>query len=192
MKDNAITPRQQLEQAMAAEPLTKNYVQRMVAIAMQDPEECAEALIDMTRKGEGRLTWGPAWTLDWLSRQITEALEPFREPLVQMVIADTTDESVRRLLLNVLLRMPVEDEVDGRLYTYCFDNMLSASRQLSLRVVCVKIVYARALMIPELMQELQMVMQEADTSVFAPSMLSIRRRVLQQSIKRNKNRKDKL
>lgn len=172
----------QLQDKIANEKLSKGFVIRAASLAEEEPEVAIPYLLDVIACGDENPQRRAAWICDWVSRDFPQLFEPYRQRLVDSLLDKAVGESAKRMILNTLLHMPIEDEIDGRLYSYCFDSMLSNSSALGFRSSAAKIVIARAQTIPELWQELQMVVSDAEGMDIAPSLRAVCRKVMKKKI----------
>lgn len=97
-----------------------------------------------------------------------------------------TDDGTRRLLLNILLRMPPESLVQAAFLDFCLHKMRSRSETTGVQAVCMKLAYAICQSERDLLNELKICLEEMEPAYYTPAVQSARRQILKKMRKKEK------
>ena len=91
----------------------------------------------------------------------------------------------RRLMLQLLLRQPFEEEsLRSDFIDFCIAKITACSQPYAIRSYCMKLAYEQMKYYPELLEELRMALDMLEQEVLSPGMLSAKRQIMKK-IKRS-------
>ena len=95
----------------------------------------------------------------------------------------------RRLMLNLLYRQPVNDPPRMDLLDFCLERMMSRQEPVGVQSICMKLAYKLTHSIPELQQELRLLLEMMEPELLSPALRSSRKNVLKKLVHRKGERK---
>lgn len=95
-----------------------------------------------------------------------------------------THSGKRRLLLSLLLCQPIPDPPRVDLLDFCFEHMVSKHEPPGVQVLSMKLAYNLCQSIPELLQELKVMLDIMQMELLPPSMRAVRKNILKTLSKR--------
>lgn len=84
----------------------------------------------------------------------------------------------RRLLLNLLISQPAPNPPRVDLLDFCLERMILKSEPPGVQVLCMKLAFNICITIPELLQELKIILDIMQPELLPPSMKSARKSLL--------------
>ena len=110
---------------------------------------------------------------------------------LQMILNDfinqamqTEDSSVRRLSLNVVERLKMdEDDLRTDFLDFCFDHMMYVEEYPGIQSVCMKLAFRMCSFYPELMNELKRTLEAMEIDYYKPAVKCVRSRILSGRLK---------
>jgi hypothetical protein len=127
-------------------------------IIIQQPERLAE-LWDLLVSGEKNLPQRVAWPIDHIAKHDPLLFEPYIEQAIEL-LEHPFHNSVHRSLSKVLSLLPIPEEYQGKLFDICLNKIADPAVKVAIQVHCMQTAYHIALDIPELCEELAMVIEE--------------------------------
>lgn len=165
-----------------AGPIANVSVQLIVQAICRQPEEFAK-MYRLTFDSERTVSWRAIWVCEKLSELHPEWFAPLQTELTQRLLACTHDGS-KRLLLSILYNLPVTEPISVPLLNFCLDRMLSLQESIAVQALCIKYAYQLCLKEPELLHELRMLLENAETEYFSRGVVATIRNTLKQINKR--------
>ena len=136
-------------------------------------------MLELAADADDRVGYNALWILTHLPARERKWLEPHRDRLIDLLLADT-HVGKQRLLLTLLEHQKVSrEDIRTDYLDFCLAHINSAAPY-ALRAFCLKQAYAQCRHYPELLAELQEEMHLMDYSQLSPGLLSARRIVLRQ------------
>ena len=118
------------------------------------------------------------WGLTKASAKELSPLQVMLDDLIDQAM-QTENSSVRRLSLNVIERLKMEEEdLRTDFLDFCFDHMISIKEFPGIQSVCMKLAFHMCQFYPELMGELKRTIEGMDMDYYKPAVKSIRNRIL--------------
>lgn len=159
----------------------------LVQSISHNPEELAD-MYQLTTDEQLTVSWRALWVCEKLSEKHPDWFVPLQNELTQRLLACSHDGS-KRLLLSILFNLPVTEPVSVPLLNFCLDRMLSLNESIAVQALCIKITYRLCQAEPELLNELRILLESAETEFFSKAVNSTIRNTLKrihQSSKRKK------
>lgn len=107
----------------------------------------------------------------------------------ELVVAEamrTTNVTLRRLLLTIILKQPFsEEEIATPFLDFCLDNITNTAQPVAIRSLSVYLSFEQCRFFPELLQELETILYSYDGMPLSPGLKCARTKVLQ-AIAKNK------
>lgn len=117
------------------------------------------------------------WVCEKLSEKYPGLFVPCYDDLTDRLLASSND-TARRLLLSILFNLPVPTPLPIHLLNYCFDHLLNPKDSIAVQALCIKLAYQLCRQQPELQQELQVILENADATLYSPGVQSAIRSTL--------------
>ena len=121
-----------------------------------------------------RLTYDEKQTVSW--REIIQRL------------IDCTHDGSKRLLLSILYNIPIPTPISVDLLNYCLDHMLSPQESIGVQALSIRIAYLLCRKEPELLQELQLILENTELDFYSTGVRTTVRNTLKK-IRATKGRK---
>ena len=103
------------------------------------------------------------------------------DDLIDRVLVEK-NETKRRLMLQLLLRQPFEEEsLRSDFIDFCIAKITACSQPYAIRCYCMKLAYEQMKYYPELLEELKMALDMLKQEVLSPGMLSAKRQIIKSS-----------
>ncbi|MBQ0115036.1 MAG: hypothetical protein KBT10_04105 [Bacteroidales bacterium] len=123
------------------------------------------------------------WGLTKATDAELSVLQPMMNELIDLAMS-TDNPSVRRLSLNVVERLEVnEEDVRTDFLDFCFDRMVRLDEYPGIQSLCMKMAHRICSFFPELKDELIRTLETMEIGYYKPAVKSVRRRILDDSLK---------
>lgn len=142
----------------------------------------------LTNDSKRLVSWRALWVCEKLSEIHPGWFVPLREELTERLLNCTHDGS-KRLLLSILFNLPVEEPISVPLLNFCFDRMFSPSESIGVQALCIKTAYQLCLKEPELLGELRIILESAETEFFSKGVTTSIRNTLKKINQTTKTKK---
>ena len=118
--------------------------------------------------------WGLTKATDEEEAQLQVMLNELIEQAIQ-----TDNSSVRRLSLNIIERLKMEEEdLRTDFLDFCFEHMVSIEEFPGIQTLCMKLAYRMCSFYPELMGEMKRTLEAMEIEYYKPAVKSIRNKIL--------------
>ena len=136
--------------------LTKDDIQEMCRITQGDHNHrFKEELYTLTNDTDRRVATNALWLFQHFAKADNEWLYAKHHELIDRSLT-TSDATVLRLTLSLLLRQPFEEsQVRTDFIDYCLDHLTDARQPYAIRSQCIKLAYLQMRYWPELLDELK-------------------------------------
>ena len=128
------------------------------------------------------VSWRAAWVCGKLSEKHPSWFVPLRGEIIQRLLTCTHDGS-KRLLLSILHNIPIFPPIPIDLLNYCLDHMLSPQESIGVQTVSIRLAYLLCKDVPELRQELRLILENAETDFYSTGVKTTIRNVLKRIYK---------
>jgi hypothetical protein len=163
-------------EAKLSSTLSRNFVDAIVESVLFYPEDF-EPLYSLVTNKETKLSWRAAWACEKLSELTPEWFIPKYDEIVCLTLS-MKHSGTKRLLLSILYNLPVPAEFPVELYNFCLEKMLSPDEAIAIQALCIKLAYKIALKEPELLCEIRLYLENAETEYFSTGVKNCIRNVL--------------
>ena len=141
-------------------------------------------LYQLTFDEDERVATNALWIFTHFDLQNNEWLYSKHDELIDRVLVEK-NETKRRLMLQLLLRQPFEEEsLRSDFIDFCIAKITACSQPYAIRSYCMKLAYEQMKYYPELLEELRMALDMLEQEVLSPGMLSAKRQIMKK-IKRS-------
>lgn len=118
------------------------------------------------------------WGLTKATDKELSQLQPILHELIDLSLS-TENSSVRRLSLNVILRLEIkEEDLRTDFFDFCLEHMVNLEELPGIQSLCIKLAYHMASFYPELMGEFMRILNSMDMVYYKPAVISIRKNIL--------------
>lgn len=125
-----------------------------------------------------RVARSALWGLTKASKAELMPLQGLLDPLIEQAM-HTSDSSVRRLTLNLVERLSMEEEdLRTDFLDFCFDHMMDVGEYSAIQAVCMKLAFHMCSFYPELMDELKRTIEAMEIDYYKPAVKNVRRKIL--------------
>ena len=130
-----------------------------------------------------RVARSALWGLTKASKEELSQLQVILNDFIDQAI-QTEDSSVRRLSLNVVERLKMdEDDLRTDFLDFCFDHMMYVEEYPGIQSVCMKLAFRMCRFYPELMNELKRTLEAMEIDYYKPAVKCVRSRILSGRLK---------
>lgn len=137
-----------------------------------------DGLYRLAYDADSRVAGNALWCMTWYDREQSEWLVPKRKELIKLAIT-TVNATVRRLTLCLLEKMSwAQEDIQTDFLDFCLDKISSATETPGVRTLCIKLCYLQCRHYPELLKELEIVLNEVGQYPMNPAISSIRKSIL--------------
>lgn len=148
-----------------------------------------EALYGFVFDEDKRISNNAAWVLTHLDKKEMWRLFQRQESIIDKVLK-TTDSTMQRLLLSMLLKQPFrKEEIKTDFLDFCLLAITSPKYPVSVRVLCCYLSFKQCCHFTELLEELKLILYMMDDTQLNPSLAHAKKKVLNniKRLKPNKN-----
>ena len=125
-----------------------------------------------------RVARSALWGLTKASKEELSQLQVILNDFIDQAI-QTEDSSVRRLSLNVVERLKMdEDDLRTDFLDFCFEHMMYVEEYPGIQSVCMKLAFRMCRFYPELMDELKRTLEAMEIDYYKPAVKCVRSRIL--------------
>lgn len=124
------------------------------------------------------VSWRAGWVCEKLAEKHPEWFEGRQEELTEKII-NCRHDGTRRVLLSILYDIPVAKPFPVNLLDFSFAHMLDLNEPIAIQSLCVKMAYKLCLEEPELLPELKMYLETAETEYYSTGVRTCIRKVMQ-------------
>ena len=130
-----------------------------------------------------RVARSALWGLTKASKEELSQLQVILNDFIDQAI-QTEDSSVRRLSLNVVERLKMdEDDLRTDFLDFCFDHMMYVEEYPGIQSVCMKLAFRMCRFYLELMDELKRTLEAMEIDYYKPAVKCVRSRILSGRLK---------
>ena len=143
-----------------------------LCLQTQDKENncLKEELYQLTFDENDRVSFNALWALSHFDEANTPWLFQKHDDLIDRVLVEK-NETKRRLMLQLLLRQPFEEEsLRSDFIDFCIAKITASSQPYSIRSYCMKLAYEQMKYYPELLEELRMALDMLEQEVLSPGL----------------------
>ena len=143
-----------------------------------------EELYQLTFDENDRVSFNALWALTHFDESNNLWLFQKHDELIDRVLVEK-NETKRRLMLQLLLRQPFEEEsLRSDFIDFCIAKITACSQPYAIRSYCMKLAYGQMKYYPELLTELKAALDMLEQEALSPGLLSAKRQIMKK-IKRS-------
>ena len=125
-----------------------------------------------------RVATNALWVFTHFDMQNNEWLYAKHDDLIDRVLVEK-NETKRRLMLNLLLRQPFEEEsLRSDFIDFCIAKITASSQPYAIRCYCMKLAYEQMKYYPELLTELKAAIDMLEQEPLSPGLTSAKKQVM--------------
>ena len=137
-----------------------------------------EELYQLTFDENNRVSFNALWALSHFDEANNLWLFQKHDELIDRVLVEK-NETKRRLMLNLLLRQPFEEEsLRSDFIDFCIAKITACSQPYAIRSYCMKLAYEQMKYYPELLTELKAALDMLEQEALSPGLLSAKRQIM--------------
>lgn len=159
-----------------AMPLCKLSIDKLVQEICLYPEYLKD-IYQLISDDKIVVSWRAIWACEKVSEKHPGWFVPLLDDIIQRLLACQHDGS-KRLLLSILYNVPASDPVSVDLLNYCLDHMLAPQESIGVQALSIRMAYQLCKSEPELLKELQLILENADTEYYSTGVKTTIRNIL--------------
>lgn len=128
--------------------------------------EYLEDMYRLTSDEKQTVSWRAIWACEKVSEIHPGWFVPLYDDILHKLLICRHDGS-KRLLLSILYNIPVPTPIPVDLLNYCLDRMLSPQESIGVQALCIRMAYKLCKQEPELLKELQLILENTDTEFYS-------------------------
>ena len=159
-----------------AMPLCKLSIDKLVQEICLHPEYLKD-IYQLISDDKIVVSWRAIWACEKVSEKHPGWFVPLLDDIIQRLLVCKHDGS-KRLLLPILYNVPASDPVSVDLLNYCLDHMLAPQESIGVQALSIRMAYQLCKSEPELLKELQLILENADTEYYSTGVKTTIRNIL--------------
>ena len=148
-----------------AMPLCKLSIDKLVQEICLHPEYLKD-IYRLISDDKIVVSWRAILACEKVSEKHPGWFVPLLDDIIQRLLVCKHDGS-KRLLLSILYNVPASDPVSVDLLNYCLDHMLAPQESIGVQALSIRMAYQLCKSEPELLKELQLILENADTEYYS-------------------------
>ena len=157
--------------------------------ALLSPEG-PETLYALTGDPDQRIAWHALWTCVKLSRKQPHLFFGKRKEMMQKAM-QATHQGMKRLWIDMLLQQPILQPLQTDFLDFCLQALCSPQETPAVQALCIKLAYKMCLTEPELLPELEAILENMEEAFYPTATRTARKNTLKAirlyHLKRKKN-----
>ncbi len=162
--------------------LLKNNLSRKliddIALTVYDNVANFQIVFDLIFDEDEKVSWRAAWACEKMIQKFPNLIDDTKKQQITNLTLTTKHEGVRRLSLSILISLPVTLNVD--LINSCFDWLASEKQPIAIQSLSLKSLVRFCKIEPDLKPELIAYLENYDSHLLSPGMISSRRNALKE------------
>lgn len=130
-----------------------------------------EQLVETIFSPDTRVATNALWAFTHFDDDSLATLAPIYGRIVRLSMT-ATHTSIRRLTLNILLRLPTDDNIDIDFLNYCINRITATTEPYAIRALAMKIAFNLCRHYPPLLDELTLILDLLDAEPLSPGLKS--------------------
>ena len=127
---------------------------------------------------DDRVARSALWGLTKATDKELSSLQAILNELIDRAM-QTGNSSVRRLTLNILERLKMnEEDLRPDFLDFCFEHMVSIEEFPGIQTLCMKLAYRMCSFYPELMDELKRTLEAMEIGYYKPAVKCLHKKIL--------------
>jgi len=113
--------------------------------------------------------------------ELAQLQEMFHE--LTALAMQTGESAVRRLSLNIVLRLKMEEDLRTDFLDFCLEHMMDVRELPGIQSLCLKLAFRMCQFYPELMGELKRTLEAMEMDYYTPAIKCVRNKILSGKMK---------
>ena len=157
--------------------LSRNLIDN-IALTVYDDVDNFQTVFDLIFDKDEKVSWRAAWACEKMIQKFPNFIDDIKKQQITNLTLTTKHEGVRRLSLSILLSIPITINVD--LINSCFDWLASDRQPIAIQSLSLKLLVRFCKIEPDLKPELIAYLENYDSHLLSPGMISSRRNALKE------------
>lgn len=151
-------------------PLSQFNLHEAVSSVSNNPKEL-ELIYQLIRDNDIKVAWKAAWVLEKIAKRFPELVVSYQNDLYTTVMK-TNHDGLKRILLSTIYVLPGPKKIPVDFLDFCLERMLSFDESIANQALCIKHAFRLCSIEPELLDELQLYLENADREYYAKGVQS--------------------
>lgn len=151
--------------AALAVPMRQLSIEKIMQDICLHPEYL-EDMYQLISDEKTVVSWRAIWACEKVSEKHPGWFVPLQDDLIRRLL-DCRHEGSKRLLLSILYNLPVSSPISIDLLNYCLDHMLAPQESIGVQALAIRMAYQLCKSEPELLKELQLILENADAEFYS-------------------------
>ncbi len=135
-------------------------------------------ILRFMHSGDERVARNAFWSLTKATDKELSQLQPILNDCIDLALT-TPSSSVRRLSLNIIERLKMEEEdLRTDFLDFCLEHMADTDELPGIQSISMKLAYRMCKFYPELMDEFKVTLESMETEYYKPAVNCVRSRIL--------------
>lgn len=157
-------------------PIFKLSIETLVQDICRQPEDLKD-MYQLISDEKQTVSWRAIWVCEKVSEVHPSWFMPLLDDIMQRLLVCRHDGS-KRLLLSIIYNVPIPTPLPVNLLNYCLDHMLSPQETISVQALCIRMAYLLCKHEPELLRELELILENTDTDFYSIGVKTTIRNIL--------------
>ena len=156
--------------------LTPHFINGIVLLIKQYPEDM-DTVYRLIYAPDTTVSWRAAWACEKLCAEFPEWFLDKRDELMEFSLGHPY-EGTQRLILSILNKLPVTKPISIPFLNACFEGMFSPEEPAAIQTLYMKLSYRLCKEEPELLPELQMLLESINPEYYSTAVRTARKNML--------------
>ena len=169
---------------LLTERLSPHFIRKILSLIKQHPEDM-DTVYRLIYYPDATVSWRAAWACEKLCMEFPEWFIDKRNELMNFSLYHS-HKGTKRLILSILNKLPIAVPISIPFLNSCFKGMFSPEEPAAIQSLYIKLSYNLCIAEPELLPELQMLLESANSEYYSTAVKTARKNIL---LRINKNSK---
>lgn len=159
-----MTKENEYKSALAV-PLGRLSIDGIVQEICQHPEYL-DHIYHLTYDNDTSIAWRAIWVCEKVSEIHPQWLLPYYDEITKR-LCTCQHQGSKRLYLSILFNLPHPSAISIELLNFCFDHALAIEESIAVQALSIKMAYKLCIHEKELMNELKLILENAETDFYS-------------------------
>ena len=174
MSDNK-TDFTEIDNLLFSKRINKPAIERIANECIAN-EATTRHLFLLTRSEDVTIAWHSLWVCNVMADKNPQSVKPYRKEWEQQLLG-CKNSGIKRMLLNILIEIYDNDHLSVEILNLCFRDITSATLPPAVTVGAMKLAFLMSQPYPELMNELNLLMNELEEHPLTPAIKCTLRKI---------------